>query len=109
MVHVAAFYCFHGVPVEQLPQLKLELQELAKTHQVYGLVIAGKEGINSTVASTRDRLESFVDAIKLRFGRDITPKWSVAEKIPFRRFKVKVRPEIVTIGDEQLVPLQPKE
>jgi UPF0176 protein len=109
MAHIAAFYCFHGLAVDHLPQLKSELEAFAQEHQVYGLVIVGKEGINSTVASTRDRLERFLAAVQNRFGREITPKWSEADEIPFRRFKVKVRPEIVTIGDENLVPMEPKD
>jgi UPF0176 protein len=60
--------------------------------------------LNCTVSAT-DRLPQFIESIEneTAIGK-VEVKWSTSEIRPFRRFKVTLRDEIVTIGNENLVP-----
>jgi UPF0176 protein len=69
-------------------------------------VIVAKEGFNSTVSNKSSAdLEEYKQALLKHFKLDaLNFKDAVAEKAPFRRFVVKIRPEIVTTGKADLKP-----
>lgn len=85
---------------------KLFLETLAKKINVRGLIIIGPEGFNATVcAKTLESFEAFKLGIRTYFNTpDLFFKDSESKVCPFRRFKVKIRNEIVTLGDTTLVP-----
>lgn len=63
---VSAFYYF--TPVENPEALKPELEALAKKLNLCGLVILGKEGINSTLAApTRENLDELKQWVRKLF------------------------------------------
>lgn len=101
---VSAFYYF--TPVENPEALKPELEALAKKLNLCGLVILGKEGINSTLAApTRENLDELKQWVRKTFQKtDLLFKDSQCEKAPFNRFSVKVRTEIVTLKTPELTP-----
>jgi len=85
---------------------KLFLETTAVKLNVRGLIIIGGEGFNATVcAKTQASLGLFQQAVREYFSvPDLFFKDSQSDVCPFRRFKVKIRPEIVTLGDTSLVP-----
>lgn len=87
-------------------KLKGELESIAKVLNVRGLIILGTEGINSTCSSSSEgNLEAFKNHIRqVTKDSDLSFKNSRSEKVPFRRFKVKIREEIVTLGTPELFP-----
>lgn len=105
---VSTFYFFK--PLENLEHVQSQLEEVARQHSVTGLCILGHEGLNSTVAAPgRAALEAFQSFIKEYFELpQLFFKDSESPKKPFRRFKIKVREEIVTLGTPELVPDQSK-
>ena len=105
MYSVSAFYHFGDLQPARLAQLKQQLEDFARQRGVLGLVILAPEGINATVAAIEDIMLEFKNVIGDLTGfLDITYKNSLADKIPFRRFKVDIRPEIVTLGRTDIVP-----
>ena len=71
-----------------------------------GRILVGSEGINGTVAGPQTSTDAYQAGLRAypEFS-DIVFKISSAEKSPFPRFEIKVRPEIVTLGaDETLDP-----
>lgn len=114
--HIAAFY--HFVPIAEgvLDEREAELMTWAEALGVEGLVILAPEGVNATVSAAssgssgnndaRARLESFLLKLGERLSVTLVPKWSTSEVRPFRRFKVKQRAEIVTLGRPDQVPYQ---
>ena len=66
-----------------------------------GRVLLAEEGINATLAGTTLAIDEYIQAMRQdeRF-RDITYKRDEAGEIPFPRLRIKVRPEVVTLGAE---------
>lgn len=102
-VVVSAFYNFIEVPQEELNGIRDRLIEFSNSTGLKGLIVLGHEGINATVAGSKETIDRF-EALLPEIFQDggFTFKHSTAEKEPFARFKVDVRPEIVTIGDESI-------
>lgn len=100
---VAALYQFHEV--ENPAALRADLLALGGAHDLCGTLIVAPEGINGTVAGTR----AGIDALRVALhGAGFTHpeyKESTASTRPFRRFKVRLKAEIVTLG----VPVTPRE
>ena len=106
LYHVQTFYFFQDLPKSQLESLKAWLKCQAQSHEVLGLIILGTEGLNTTLASTSStNLNRFVATIRQFFGEhSFDVKQSESEKPPFRKFVVKIREEIVTLGRPEFVP-----
>src|SRR5262245_36263474 len=100
-VRISAFYRFTPIEEYLLPILKVRVLDFARAKQIFVLVLLGKEGINGTVAGPDDGIREFKKLIQNIDGlEDIQFKDSISNIKPFRRFKVDIRPEIVTIKQE---------
>lgn len=101
---ISTFYKFQKD--ENPEQTQAYLESLAEKTDTRGLIIIGTEGFNATIASkTSENFEAFKQGIRDYFkAHDLFFKDSVSDVKPFRRFKVKIRKEIVTLGDTTLVP-----
>ena len=99
----AAFYLFVDLP--DCAQFKAPLQALCEAEQVKGLILLAPEGINSTIAGPARGVHAV-----LAWLRGQTPftqlqhKESRADKAPFRRMRVRIKKEIVTMGVPGLRP-----
>lgn len=83
----------------------VELESRAREGGLKGLVILAPEGLNATVcAETEQELGSFKKWLAGRFPGSWEFKDSRSDRRPFRKFVVKVRPEIVSLGSPDLVP-----
>jgi UPF0176 protein len=94
---IAAFYKF--VKLNHYKSLKPPLLSLMQTQGIKGTCILAEEGINGTVAGSREA----IDALYAWFGEqallaDILSKESFHHSLPFNRTKVKIKKEIVTLG-----------
>lgn len=104
-ITVATFYKF--VPVAEPEALRATLEAAAAARGLCGTVLVATEGINGTVAATADDLASFLKALRadVRFA-DIAVRTVATGALPFRRLKVKVKPEIVTFRQPVADPSQ---
>ncbi len=108
---VAAFYYFFPIPEDSLPARQSDLESWAAEFGIRGLVILATEGLNCTLSGPEDglkifhkRVQSWVKEAGSLEGA-IEPKLSPTERHTFRRFLVKIRPEIVTTSSPELSPL----
>ncbi len=103
MVKVAAFYRFVSLPDYQVLQPWVE--ELGKNLSLLGTVLLAEEGINSTLSGSPESIDLFFAAIAKdeRFV-NLTIKFSEVETHPFKRWKVKLKREIVSMGIESIDP-----
>ncbi len=92
---VISFYEFK--PLGGLDELKAKLLELMKTSAVRGTVILATEGFNASVSGTIDELDRFSAGFEQIFDTSLRVKESVHDQVPFRRTKVKIKREIVTL------------
>lgn len=104
--YVTTFYHFFPISKAQLLEFQEKLKALAQTLEAKGLVILGPEGINSTCSfSNESALKSFKNQLELLLNQKILNyKDSISDKAPFRKFVIKVREEIVTLGTPELIP-----
>lgn len=97
MIEVAAFYRF--TPFEDPQALRGPLARAACGAGVRGTILLAREGVNGTVAGSADGVARVVAALRALPGcAGLAPRMSRAETPPFRRLKVRVRPEIVPLG-----------
>lgn len=106
---IAAYYHFIQIPKELLVVRKHELEtKAAELASLRGLALLAEEGYNVTVSGTPEDLDSFVIFTNTLLGiTDPDIKYSFADFHPFRRFKVDLRKEIITLaaeGEEALIP-----
>jgi UPF0176 protein len=105
---VAAFYQFARLSDfrELREPLRARLAELA----LKGSVLLAHEGINGTLAGSEDGIAGLVEALQgpLFDGRleHLELKYSTADVMPFQRLKVRLKKEIVTLGDAGADPNQ---
>ena len=102
-VVVAALYRFAALP--DFVALKDPLYQLMIEHEVRGTLLLAKEGINGTIAGSRQGIDRILDWLKSdpRFA-DLEAKESYVDTPPFYRTKVKLKKEIVTMGVEGIDP-----
>ncbi len=102
---ITAFYKFIKIQESEINRVQSDLLKAGELASLTGLIILASEGVNGTISSTPLELENFkLSLAQILKCSNIQFKNSWAEKNPFRRFKVKIRPEIVTIGDPNLHP-----
>lgn len=98
---ISAFY--HFIPLENLEDHKSILVSQASLLGVRGIFILGPEGLNSTCSAPSEQARwAWEDFIRTHFKAPVEFKHSESEKPPFRKFSVKIRPEIVTAGRPDL-------
>ncbi|MEH6556366.1 MAG: rhodanese-related sulfurtransferase [Oceanicoccus sp.] len=102
---VCAMYKF--VTLDHYESLRTPLLELMKSLNVFGTLLLASEGINGTVAGSRESIDSLLAWLRQdRCLGDIDCKESYTDKRPFLRSKVKLKKEIVTMGIEGIDPKQ---
>ncbi len=100
---VCALYKF--VSLKNYQALRQPLLDVMTAHQIRGTLLLAHEGINGTVAGTRQAIDTLLDWLKSdpRLA-DIDHKESLTGTPPFNRTKVKLKKEIVTMGIENIDP-----
>lgn len=106
---VAALYQFAALP--DFRDLREPLRALAAGLGIKGSVLLAPEGINGTVAGEDGAIDAFVRELRhgpLFGGRldNLELKFSGAGEMPFQRLKVRLKKEIVTLGDTAVDPTQ---
>ena len=103
MYSVAALYKFSLI--ENPETLQVELRKKLKNNLITGTILVGEEGLNGTIAGDQANLKLALKYIKSIHGFfDLDIKHSESKKNPFARLKIKLKKEIVTIGDESIDP-----
>jgi UPF0176 protein len=106
---VAAFYQFARLP--DYRELREPLRASCAGLELKGSILLAQEGINGTLAGSDDAVDTFVEELRhgpLFGGRldHLELKFSQAATMPFQRLKVRLKKEIVTLGDANVDPTQ---
>jgi UPF0176 protein len=106
---VAAFYQFAALP--DFRELREPLRAICAGLELKGSVLLAHEGINGTLAGSTDAIAALVEELQcgaLFGGRldNLELKFSQATAMPFRRLKIRLKREIVTLGDAATDPTQ---
>lgn len=96
-VHILALYQF--AELTGFADLQEPLRNLCDAEKLQGTLLLAAEGINGTVAGSRQGLEALLTYLQDNVGlNQINAKWSTASTMPFLRMKVRLKNEIVTMG-----------
>ena len=103
-MNVVSFYRF--TDVDRPAHLKAKLQALCDRSRLLGTILVAPEGVNGTLAGDARAIESVFDFIEneLSLPTPIEGRWTEAEEAPFRRMRVRVKKEIVTLGRPDIRP-----
>lgn len=103
-VTVAALYQF--APFDDPASLREPLLALCREVGTMGTLLIAHEGINGTIAGGENALAQVIAHIRALPGcSGLDVKFSHAETMPFNRMKVRLKREIVTMGEPQIDPL----
>ncbi len=96
---------YHFVILEDFENLRDPLHNVMEDNNVKGTLLLAKEGINGTIAGTREG----VDAVLTWLRKDprlakLDTKESFDTEVPFYRTRVKLKKEIVTMGIDTIDP-----
>ena len=102
-IYIYSFYRFKKFT--RIKAIKSILDKSSKNKLILGTVLLANEGINGTISGTQKDLNKFISMIKktLRI-RKLSMKISYNKFIPFYRLKIRLKKEIVTIGDKTIKP-----
>lgn len=104
-LRVVTFYKFVSLP--DCADLQPIILQRCREAGIKGTILLAQEGINGTIAGTWDAIDRILAFLKTdpRLA-DLAPKESTAATLPFERMKVKVKREIVTLGQPQVNPAE---
>lgn len=92
---IITFYEFKDLT--NLPEIKKSLKRFMREKEVFGTIILAREGYNSTVCGLPANIENFITFAESVFQTKLKYKSSFHPACPFKRVKVKIKPEIVTL------------
>ncbi|WP_336978072.1 rhodanese-related sulfurtransferase [Altererythrobacter fulvus] len=103
-VCVAALYQFTPFPDHKV--LRAPLLALCEELGVKGTLLLAHEGINGTIAGSDNAIARVVGHVRALPGcAGLDVKYSRAPAMPFHRMKVRLKKEIVTMGEPDIDPL----
>ena len=102
-VIVAALY--HFTKFSDYKKLQDPLRKICNSEGIKGSLLIAYEGINGTISGSRSGIDAVLKHIRSMPGcSNLEHKESFASEIPFKRVKVKLKKEIVTMGQPHIDP-----
>jgi UPF0176 protein len=103
-MNVVSFYRFLDVTEPQ--QFRDELQALCDAQGLLGTILVATEGFNGTIAGSGEAVHTVFRWLRNRFDitEELDARWTDADAAPFRRMRVRVKKEIVTLGRPDILP-----
>ncbi len=102
---ICALYKF--VKLDDYRQYREPLFRAMQENQVRGTLLLASEGINGTVSGSRRGIDALLEQIRsIPPLADIDCKESFTDRLPFKRTRVKLKKEIVTMGITGIDPQQ---
>ena len=100
---VCTFYKF--TPLDHYVSLQQPILDQLSGNRIAGTLLLAKEGINGTIAGEQERIDEFLKWLEgqAEFS-GIEKKESRADQLPFKRTRVKLKNEIVTMGVDGIDP-----
>lgn len=83
-----------------------ELKLLCDEQGLLGTLLVATEGFNGTLAGSEDSIRTVMSWIREQFdiGEELDARWTDSIDAPFRRMRVKIKKEIVTLGRPDILP-----
>lgn len=97
IVTVSTFYSF--VSLDEPARLRAPILERMRALDIRGTITLAAEGVNATISGSAEAMEQLMDFLKSEIAFT-TPTYreSYIGVQPFKRTKVKVKPELISLG-----------
>lgn len=106
-ITIATFYKF--VPIEQPQALQQALKAEGVALGIKGTILVAHEGVNATIAGEEGAVLKMLGLVTAHAEiGGVSYQLSYADEMPFKRYFVKLKNEIVTLGMPDLNPLTTK-
>lgn len=101
---VASFYRF--LDVENPGRFRADLQAFCEQQGLLGTILVAGEGFNGSITGDEAAIRGVFSFIEERFSLDepIEARWNDVNEAPFRRMRVRLKKEIVTLGRPDILP-----
>lgn len=101
---VASLYRF--LELEDPSAFKDQLKALCDAEGLLGTILVATEGFNGTLAGDEASILKVITWIRNRFdiAEELDARWTDADEAPFRKMRVKLKNEIVTLGRPDILP-----
>lgn len=101
---VAAFYRF--LDLDHIESFRDELFAECQRRSLLGTILVAPEGFNGTLAGEEVAIAKVLEWIEKRLAltEAIDTRWTNADQAPFRRMRVPLKKEIVTLGRPDIRP-----
>ena len=104
---IVSLYSFFSFQENSIIKLKESLLSIEKKNDLSGLLVIAKEGINGTICSEEKIIEKVLNLLSKFVGIDkLNLKVSYSKTKIFKKLKIKIKNEIVTMGVPQINPLK---
>lgn len=104
---IISLYSFFPFQENLILELKDRLLDIGKKNDLSGLLIFASEGINGTICAAEHMIEIVMNLLeKYLDKRNLNIKVSFSQKKVFKKLKIKIKKEIVTMGVPEINPLE---
>ena len=104
MLTICALYKF--TRLDDFEEIQGPLKIFLESLNIRGTLLLAKEGVNGTIAGDNDSIMKSLDYLQKDVRLvGLEYKFSYSEKPPFKRLKVKLKKEIVTLGVSDIDPI----
>ena len=100
---------YHFVKLDKIEDWKRYFSGFCAKNNLLGTILIAPEGINGTIAGNRKSIEDFVKWLyEHPEFKQTEIKYSADDNCPFQRMKVRLKREIVTMGEPDINPTETK-
>ena len=102
---IVSLYSFFSFQENLILELKDKLLNIENNNDITGLLIIAREGINGTICAEEEIIEKVINLItKFTDVNELNIKVSYSKKKIFKKLKIKLKNEIVTMGVPEINP-----
>ena len=96
--HVVTFY--EITYVKDAEKLGRDVERIATQENLSGTFFSTPQGVNATLSGSLEGLEKIIYLLQNSCAFNFIPTWSVAKKIPFKRFKIKLKDKLLPLDGD---------
>ena len=103
---IVSLYSFFPFQENLILELRDKLLNLENNNDISGLLIFASEGINGTICAEKNVIDIIINLLKKYTDyRNLNMKVNFSNKKVFKKLKIKIKKEIVTMGVPKINPL----
>ena len=104
---IVSLYSFFPFQENLILDLKNKLLKIENENDLSGLLIFSSEGINGTICAEKNVIDIVMNLLnKYTDNKNLNMKVNFSKKKVFKKLKIKIKKEIVTMGVPEINPSQ---